>query len=248
MQRCQLHHHGRMSSKYQRCQIIGQMEKDCRVRLQGAGNDFLRNVTCFGCGENISRTSVRKQGTNKMMELVGELTWCDWKITADPNVVTDSKVQGETAEKDLRSLCMYQGDEKRACDIRCCRDFHEDWLGLLRRFIEEFLQDRQAPSPVVSKEKSYGVGAIRQDEALQILKERKLCNACVSTPRWTPRLCGSIMTLQNKLLERKERIKPRRVTCYEYYYSCLDLKNKILEAQSELLRISKPLTDMAQEE
>ncbi|GJS22596.1 putative reverse transcriptase domain-containing protein [Tanacetum coccineum] len=27
------------------------MEKDCRVRLQGAGNDFLQNVTCFACGE-----------------------------------------------------------------------------------------------------------------------------------------------------------------------------------------------------
>ncbi|GKF82680.1 reverse transcriptase domain-containing protein [Tanacetum coccineum] len=27
------------------------MSKDCRVRLQGAGNDFLQNVTCFGCGE-----------------------------------------------------------------------------------------------------------------------------------------------------------------------------------------------------
>ncbi|GJR00549.1 putative reverse transcriptase domain-containing protein [Tanacetum coccineum] len=27
------------------------MEKDCRVRLQGAGNDFLQNVTCFECGE-----------------------------------------------------------------------------------------------------------------------------------------------------------------------------------------------------
>ncbi|GJR69463.1 putative reverse transcriptase domain-containing protein [Tanacetum coccineum] len=30
---------------------LGHMEKDCRVRLQGAGNDFLQNVTCFGCGE-----------------------------------------------------------------------------------------------------------------------------------------------------------------------------------------------------
>ncbi|GJZ12744.1 putative reverse transcriptase domain-containing protein [Tanacetum coccineum] len=27
------------------------LEKDCRARLQGAGNDFLQNVTCFGCGE-----------------------------------------------------------------------------------------------------------------------------------------------------------------------------------------------------
>ncbi|GJW31807.1 putative reverse transcriptase domain-containing protein [Tanacetum coccineum] len=30
---------------------MGHIEKDCRVRLQDAGNDFLQNVTCFGCGE-----------------------------------------------------------------------------------------------------------------------------------------------------------------------------------------------------
>ncbi|GJQ94701.1 putative reverse transcriptase domain-containing protein [Tanacetum coccineum] len=48
---CNLHHHGPCPQKCQRCQRIGHMEKDCRVRLQGAGNDFLQNVTCFGCGE-----------------------------------------------------------------------------------------------------------------------------------------------------------------------------------------------------
>ncbi|GJV57032.1 putative reverse transcriptase domain-containing protein [Tanacetum coccineum] len=30
---------------------MGHLEKDCRVRLQGAGNDFLQNITYFGCGE-----------------------------------------------------------------------------------------------------------------------------------------------------------------------------------------------------
>ncbi|GJT74729.1 ribonuclease H-like domain-containing protein [Tanacetum coccineum] len=49
--RCNLHHHGRCPPKCQRCQKMGHLEKDCRVRLQGAGNDFLQNVTCFGCGE-----------------------------------------------------------------------------------------------------------------------------------------------------------------------------------------------------
>ncbi|GKB24803.1 putative reverse transcriptase domain-containing protein, partial [Tanacetum coccineum] len=27
------------------------MDKDCRARLPGAGDDFLQNATCYGCGE-----------------------------------------------------------------------------------------------------------------------------------------------------------------------------------------------------
>ncbi|GJX38835.1 reverse transcriptase domain-containing protein [Tanacetum coccineum] len=36
--RCNLHHHGPCPQKCQGCQRIGHMEKDCRVRLQGTGN------------------------------------------------------------------------------------------------------------------------------------------------------------------------------------------------------------------
>ncbi|GJU46910.1 putative reverse transcriptase domain-containing protein [Tanacetum coccineum] len=49
--RYNLHHYGSCSQKCQKCQRVGYMEKDCRVRLLGAGNDFLQNLTCFGCGE-----------------------------------------------------------------------------------------------------------------------------------------------------------------------------------------------------
>ncbi|GJX02035.1 putative reverse transcriptase domain-containing protein [Tanacetum coccineum] len=49
--RYNLHHHGPCPQKCQRCQRLGHMEKDCKVRLQGAGNDFLQSVTCFGCGK-----------------------------------------------------------------------------------------------------------------------------------------------------------------------------------------------------
>ncbi|GJR45907.1 putative reverse transcriptase domain-containing protein [Tanacetum coccineum] len=49
--RCNLHHHGPCPSKCQRCQRMGHLEKDCIARLQGAGNEFLQNVTCFGYGK-----------------------------------------------------------------------------------------------------------------------------------------------------------------------------------------------------
>ncbi|GJS94773.1 putative reverse transcriptase domain-containing protein [Tanacetum coccineum] len=49
--RCNLHHHGPCPQRCQKCQKLGHQEKDCRFGVQGAGNNFLQNMTCFGCGE-----------------------------------------------------------------------------------------------------------------------------------------------------------------------------------------------------
>ncbi|GJU01417.1 putative reverse transcriptase domain-containing protein [Tanacetum coccineum] len=49
--RCNLYHHGLCSPKCQRYQGMGHLEKDCRARLQNVGDNFMQNVTCFGCGE-----------------------------------------------------------------------------------------------------------------------------------------------------------------------------------------------------
>ncbi|GJS12658.1 RNA-directed DNA polymerase, eukaryota [Tanacetum coccineum] len=46
-----LHEAINMARKLVEQSVQGHMEKDYRVRLQGAGNDFLQNVTCFECGE-----------------------------------------------------------------------------------------------------------------------------------------------------------------------------------------------------
>ncbi|GKA51991.1 putative reverse transcriptase domain-containing protein [Tanacetum coccineum] len=49
--RCNLHHNGQCPPKCRRCQKLGHQEMDCGVRLPGTGDNHLRNVTCYGCGE-----------------------------------------------------------------------------------------------------------------------------------------------------------------------------------------------------
>ncbi|GJV78130.1 putative reverse transcriptase domain-containing protein [Tanacetum coccineum] len=88
--RCNLHHHGPCPQKCQRCQRIGHMEKDCRVRLQGAGNDFLQNVTCFGCGEKGHfKDKCPKTGNQQNDGLWESHMMCGLKIRKqNPNVDT----------------------------------------------------------------------------------------------------------------------------------------------------------------
>nr|GEY79430.1 hypothetical protein [Tanacetum cinerariifolium] len=68
--RCNSHHNGQCPLKCQKCQRTGHQEKDYRVRVSGAGATPLQDVTCYGCNEkDITRTSVQKEGTNRMREL-----------------------------------------------------------------------------------------------------------------------------------------------------------------------------------
>ncbi|GJS14821.1 putative reverse transcriptase domain-containing protein [Tanacetum coccineum] len=47
---------------------MGHMEKDCRARLPGAGDDFLQNITCFGSGEKGHFKDKCPKGRNQQNE------------------------------------------------------------------------------------------------------------------------------------------------------------------------------------
>ncbi|GJU78609.1 putative reverse transcriptase domain-containing protein [Tanacetum coccineum] len=49
--RCNFHRSRRCPPKCQKCQRTGHQEKDCRVRVPGAGVTPLQDMTCYGCGE-----------------------------------------------------------------------------------------------------------------------------------------------------------------------------------------------------
>ncbi|GJX45569.1 putative reverse transcriptase domain-containing protein [Tanacetum coccineum] len=67
----------------------GHIEKDYRVRLQGAGDNSLQNVTCFGCGEKGHYRSKCPKGRNQPNEGVrGRAYVVVENLQQNPNVVT----------------------------------------------------------------------------------------------------------------------------------------------------------------
>ncbi|GJY31721.1 putative reverse transcriptase domain-containing protein [Tanacetum coccineum] len=66
--RCNLHHNGQCPPKCQRCQKLGHQEMDCGVRLPGTGDNHLRNVTCYGCGEKGHLRHMCPKGRNQQNE------------------------------------------------------------------------------------------------------------------------------------------------------------------------------------
>ncbi|GJR18234.1 putative reverse transcriptase domain-containing protein [Tanacetum coccineum] len=63
--RCNSHHNTRCPPKCQKCQRTGHQEKDCRVRVPGAGVTPLQDVTCYGCGEQLHFKDKCPKGRNQ---------------------------------------------------------------------------------------------------------------------------------------------------------------------------------------
>ncbi|GJV56193.1 putative reverse transcriptase domain-containing protein [Tanacetum coccineum] len=142
--RCNLHHHRPCPLKCRRCQRMGHLEKDCRARLQGAGDNSLQNVMCFGVlfdsGAERSFVSIEFNPFIDMaptaLNTSYEVELANGKVIFRIPLPNDEilKVQGEEPKKDPRSLSCIKADKKNLNDIRIVCDlpkvFPDDLSGL----------------------------------------------------------------------------------------------------------------------
>ncbi|GKC93921.1 putative reverse transcriptase domain-containing protein [Tanacetum coccineum] len=66
--RCNSHHNGQCPPKCRKCQRTGHQEKDCKVRVPGAGVTLFQDVTCYGCGEKGHYKDKCQKGRNQQNE------------------------------------------------------------------------------------------------------------------------------------------------------------------------------------
>ncbi|GJY69861.1 putative reverse transcriptase domain-containing protein [Tanacetum coccineum] len=190
--RCNLHHHGPCPQKCQRCHKISHMEKDCRVRLQGAGNQ--QNDGARGRAYVVIENPQQNPNCS-----TGHSSSIDHYVKICPNfsyrMARFFEVQGERPEKDLGSLHVSRLDEEKELnkvDKRTLPSIHridEPCLDQFKRKEVQFLgpvstADIAKPLTLLTqKNKAFIIGADKQDEASSlILKENYVMRPCVSTP------------------------------------------------------------------
>ncbi|GJX87161.1 putative reverse transcriptase domain-containing protein [Tanacetum coccineum] len=124
--RCNFHHNGRCPPKCQKCQRTGHQEKDCWVRVPGAGVNPLQDMTCYGCGEKGHfKDKCPKTGNQHnegarvrayvVVENPYEVELADGKVIIRiPFRMTRFMKSRPRGRKRIRgSLAMYQADEKK---------------------------------------------------------------------------------------------------------------------------------------
>nr|GEY06501.1 reverse transcriptase domain-containing protein [Tanacetum cinerariifolium]GEZ37237.1 reverse transcriptase domain-containing protein [Tanacetum cinerariifolium] len=92
--------------------IDGHQEKDCRVRLPGAGDNPLQNATCYGCGEKGHLKNKFPRRINQQNEGAHARSYV--MRTENPR------------QKDPKSLSYIKADEKKLEDIPIVSDFLEE--------------------------------------------------------------------------------------------------------------------------
>ncbi|GJS64660.1 putative reverse transcriptase domain-containing protein [Tanacetum coccineum] len=161
--RCNLHHHGPCLQKCQRCQKVGHLEKDCRVRLQGAAYMVVENlqqnpnvVTSTFLLNDHYACILFDSGAEKSFVSSAFTHFIDIAPTALNTSYEIEYRQWEKlgSEKDPGSLACIKADEKKLDDLRVVRDFPEvfpdDLLGLPHVREVEFRIDLiPGASPVV---------------------------------------------------------------------------------------------------
>ncbi|GJY62705.1 putative reverse transcriptase domain-containing protein [Tanacetum coccineum] len=159
--------------KCRRCQRMGHMEKDCRARLQGAGDNSLQNVTCFGCGKKGHYRNKCPKARNQRNEGTRARAYVVVKNPQqNPNVVTEVTTTGyvstggEDYRKYSKSLLLLESETSKENELKVKGTL---LMALPNEHQLKFNTYKSAKSLMEAIEKRFGEGLDQTYDRLQKL-------------------------------------------------------------------------------
>ncbi|GKA36416.1 putative reverse transcriptase domain-containing protein [Tanacetum coccineum] len=221
--RCNLYHNGQCPPKCRRCQKLGHQEMDCGVRLPGTGDNHLRNVTCYGCGESFHA-----------FRLVNGL-----HFITDPIKIIDHNVKQQKQSR--ISIVRIRWNSRQGAEYTWEREdqFRKKYPHLFTKPVPSIKHEDASDTGAAPKQKQQVIPQtiVISNIKLPILKKEEYDIWAMGMEHYLEYIDNDVWKVIRMETLRK-RISTGKVGCYSNTYTVTAQEFKLFEKEREGLKIS----------